>query len=268
MKQYDEGLGTVYERFMLQRFFESLLDANSIKTVLEVPLYGMTGISGINSAYFAERGCEVTLMDSSTEVVTGAFEAWQDIPWEKRPRIMHHQDIAALPFGSDSYDLVWNFAALWHLGDARGLLSEMARTSAQFVLIFVPNRRQIGYFLRKHVFDRGFFSDVHEEWNDAAEIIEFLQSFGFELREQGVLDVPPWPDTAFPIKKLFSRNSSINRKSTTDFWTWDIISYYSGKDPTLQKRVEKYTVLEDLPIPWRLKLPWAHHRYVLLAKNT
>ncbi len=48
-----EGLGTVYERFMLQRIFEQLHRSIGVRSLVEVPSFGMTGISGINSLWWA-----------------------------------------------------------------------------------------------------------------------------------------------------------------------------------------------------------------------
>ena len=45
-KSHDEGLGTVYERFVLNNFFDSLIDAFQIQNVLEVPIYGMNPVRG------------------------------------------------------------------------------------------------------------------------------------------------------------------------------------------------------------------------------
>jgi len=36
-RDFDEGLGTVYERFMLNSFFDSLVYSYQLKKVLEVP---------------------------------------------------------------------------------------------------------------------------------------------------------------------------------------------------------------------------------------
>jgi hypothetical protein len=47
-EDFDEGLGTTYERFILHRYFEKIQSTCSIESVLEVPSFGMTGISGIN----------------------------------------------------------------------------------------------------------------------------------------------------------------------------------------------------------------------------
>jgi hypothetical protein len=45
------------------------------------------------------------------------------------------------------------------------------------------------------------------------------------------------------------------------------MKYYSGKAPELKEKVEKLSFIENLPIHWRLKAIWAHHRYVIFQKN-
>ncbi len=73
-RNFDEGLGTVYERFILNGFFDSLIDSYPINNVLEVPIYGMTGLTGINSVRFADRGCKVTMVDTKRENVNEAID--------------------------------------------------------------------------------------------------------------------------------------------------------------------------------------------------
>jgi hypothetical protein len=63
LTDYNEGLGLVYERFVLNDFLLALRDEYNIGTVLEAPLYGMAGVSGINSVNLAQVGADVTLVD-------------------------------------------------------------------------------------------------------------------------------------------------------------------------------------------------------------
>ena len=79
---FDEGLGTVYERFILNDFFDLLIDSYEIDRVLEVPIYGMTGLTGINSVQFVRRGCRVTLVDSKEEKVNEALQIWKLLPYD------------------------------------------------------------------------------------------------------------------------------------------------------------------------------------------
>ena len=53
MTDYNEGLGLVYERFVLNDLLERLRRRYNVANVLEAPIYGMAGVSGINSVELA-----------------------------------------------------------------------------------------------------------------------------------------------------------------------------------------------------------------------
>ena len=53
LTDYNEGLGLVYERFVLNDFLDDLRRRQNIRSVLEAPLYGMAGVSGINDVMLA-----------------------------------------------------------------------------------------------------------------------------------------------------------------------------------------------------------------------
>jgi len=272
MKKYsNEGLGTVYERFMLNNFFDRLIDTYALKDVLEVPLHGMTGLTGINSFHFTERNCRITLVDSRKESVSEAIDLLTELPCTGKYSVLCRQNLHPLPFPDRSFDLVWNFSALWHLENAKSLLAEMARVSSNLVLVFVTNKMQMGYFLRKHFFEPGFFRTILEKWTEIERINSLLSRAGLNLVEQGVLDVPPWPDTCFPIGKIFEKikpraGKSADKAESKGFWTWDIMEHYLGRDTSLKKTIERLSFLEKLPIAWQLKALWAHHRYSLFSK--
>ncbi len=271
ISHFDEGLGTVYERFILNSFFDDLIGANSIDEVLEVPLYGMTGLTGINSVHFVNRGCNVTLVDPERENVDEALTLWNMLPYKRgQYKVLYHENISELPFVDGSFDLVWNFAALWHVKKAGQLLYEMARVSSNLILIVVPNKKQIGYLLRKHILDKEFFEGVDETWADIGKIVSMLASLDLKVKDQGVMDVPPWPDTCMPIGQMLEKlkiKKNRVRKGPNSQWTWDIMSYYLGKDCTLKKKVERFSFIEKMSIPWQFKALWAHHRYVIFSKK-
>jgi hypothetical protein len=267
---FDEGLGTVYERFILNDFFDLLIDSYAIDQVLEVPIYGMTGLTGINSVQFVRRGCKVTLVDSKEEKVKEALQIWKLLPYDGNYEVLYHEDLSRLPFRDASFKLVWNFAALWYVRQVESLLGEMARVSSNFVLIIVPNKKQIGYLLRKYLLDRKFFAGVDEKWVDTERISMALTSLGMKIKDQGILDIPPWPDTCFPIRKIFDKPSikgNSKRDKRNQFWTWDIMSYYLGRDQALKRKVERFSFLEKMWLPWQLKALWAHHQYLLFSKE-
>lgn len=270
-RNFDEGLGTVYERFMLNAFFDSLIEKYSPGNVLEVPLVGMTGLMGINSFHFASKGCRLTMADTGGDRLREAEELWSILPCDKAMRQLVGLDAdTALPFDDASFDLVWNFAALWHLEDAERMLREMARVTSNLVVVFMPNRSQIGYFLRKHLFDRSFFRKVDERWVDMDRISAVLRSSGMKDRGRGILDMPPWPDTCVPIKSVLRKlgiGKDGEKDDKTGRWEWDIVSYYVGRNPELRERVERWSFLENSHMPDWLKALWAHHRYVIFSKN-
>ncbi len=267
---FDEGLGTVYERFMLNRLFERLVGPCSIRKVLEVPIYGTTGLTGINSVHFAASGCKVTLVDPQKENVEEAARIWKLLPYDGSCDILCHSDLSHLPFADASFDLTWNFAALWHVAKPARLLAEMARVTSNLALIILPNRFQLGYPLRKYFLDRKFFNSVDERWADTALVRSTLAPLGLRLRDKGVVDVPPWPDTCLPVgrilEKLGIKRASL-RRGLERSWRWDIVRYYTGEDRTLKDRVGRFSFIETLPIPWQLKTPLAHHKYLLFSKN-
>jgi SAM-dependent methyltransferase len=265
LTDWNEGLGVVYERFVLNDYLDGIVDRHHVKTVLEAPLYGMAGVSGINSVRLVERGCDVTLVDSNAERLAGVAKIWERL--NLPVTLVHHQDFSHLAFEDNSFDLAWEWAGLWHLPDAGALLKELARVSRNLIFVAMPNNIQLGYLLRKYVIDRGFFPTVDEKWVRMGHIKQTLKVEGITFIDEGVLDVPPWPDTVMPaaevLKRLGISNKKLNRQFAGEGWTWNTMAYYLGEQPDLRERVMKYAWLDRVSLPWQLKTIWAHHRYVL-----
>jgi len=269
LTDYNEGLGVVYERFVLNDYLDHLLDEYTIRTVLEAPLYGMAGVTGINSVRLAQRGCQVTLVDCIADRLRGVERIWGELALPAR--FVLHDDFGRLPFEDNAFDLVWEWAGLWYLPDAEALLRELARVSRNLVFVAMPNSLQVGYLARKYLIDRQFFATVDERWVHMARIKRVLHAAGVRLVDQGVLDVPPWPDTVMPaaefLRRLGIRSRKLEAQFTGDSWTWSTIVYYLDQEPGLRDQIMRYAWLDRAPIPWQLKLIWAHHRYVLGAVN-
>jgi SAM-dependent methyltransferase len=265
LTDYNEGLGVVYERFVLNDYLEQLVDEYGIRTVLEAPLYGMAGVSGINSVQLAQRGCDVTLVDCVEERLNGVARIWREL--ELPAHFVLHQDFAHLPFEDNSFDLAWEWAGLWYLPDAETLLRELARVSRRLVFVAMPNSLQVGYLLRKYLIDRDFFNTVDERWVQMGRIKSVLRGVGVRFVDQGVLDVPPWPDTVMPAAEVLRRLGINSRRLEAQFsgdeWSWSTMAYYLDQEPDLYDRVIKYAWLDRASMPWQLKLVWAHHRYIL-----
>ncbi|MBX3010708.1 MAG: methyltransferase domain-containing protein [Caldilineaceae bacterium] len=268
LTDYNEGLGLVYERFVLNDFLDKLRQRYQVKSVLEAPLYGMAGVSGINDVIFAQQGVAVTMVDDNVERLQGVQRIWEEdlrlpVNLVYTPPDAWHQ----LPFADGSFDLTWQWAGLWYLHNPAGLLRELVRTSRDLVFVAMPNNLQVGYWLRKLVIDRDFFATHDEQWTDISRIRRILEIAGVDIIEQGVLDTPPWPDTVMPanevLKRLGIQSKQLETQFTGDNWQWSTMAYYLNQEPDLYERVIKYAWLDHAPLPWQLKAVWAHHRYLL-----
>jgi hypothetical protein len=277
LTDYNEGLGLVYERFVLNDFLLALRQEYGLDSVLEAPLFGMAGVSGINSVALAQAGAAVTLVDEHAERLAAVERIWGEL--DLAANFAHHTGWGELPFPDDAFDLAWNWAALWHLSDGspggtqrpEALLRELVRVSRRVVFVAMPNRVQVGYLLRKHVLERDFVDYVDEEWADIGRVRRVLEETGVRIVRQGVLDVPPWPDTVMPasevLERLGIRSKKLEGQFSGDSWQWSTMAYYLGQQPELYDRVMRYAWLDRAPIPWRLKAVWAHHRYVVGLKG-
>ncbi len=265
LHHYDEGLGLVYERFVLNDFLLRLQDRFGIGSVLEAPLFGMAGVSGINSVVLAQQGCRVTLVDDHPLRIGGVRRIWRELALSADMVLI--RDWARLPFPDHAFDLTWEWAGLWFLSDPEGLLRELVRVSRKVVFVAMPNRWQVGYLLRRYFLDRDFFQHVDESWADMKRVRRVLEDAGVRVVEAGVLDVPPWPDTVMParevLKRLGIRSQRLEARFSGEGWHWSTMDYYLGRAPDLYDRVMRYAWLDKAPLPWRLKAIWAHHRYLV-----
>lgn len=144
-----EGLGTTYERLILHRYFERLKSTYQIKNVLEAPSFGMTGISGINSMWWANESCSVTIADHSRERIDLIKKVWRELSLDgKLIYVQNLSDYSRLPFDDNAFDMGWNFVALWFVPDLNDFLKEVTRVNRKLVFICVPNSSNIFHMLR------------------------------------------------------------------------------------------------------------------------
>ena len=268
LTDYNEGLGLVYERFVLNDFLEQLRSRHAIESVLEAPLYGMAGVSGINDVMLARAGVHVTMVDDDAERVAGVRRIWQeDLRMAAETVLIPPTGWGALPFADHSFDLTWQWAGLWYIRNPADLLRELVRTSRNLVFVAMPNNIQVGYWMRKLVIDRDFFATHDEDWTDITRIRHILEDAGVTIFKEGVLDVPPWPDTVMPanevLKRLGIRSKALDEQFTGEGWQWSTMAWYMDQEPDLRARVMRYAWLDHAQLPWQAKAIWAHHRYLL-----
>jgi SAM-dependent methyltransferase len=269
LTDYNEGLGLVYERFVLNDFLLQVKGKYGFANVLEAPLYGMAGVSGINSVALAKIRTPVTLCDDNAERLAGVERIWGELGLPAS--FVCVDDWSHLPFPDKSFEFVWNWAALWWLSDPAALLRELVRVSNKLVFVAVPNPVQVGYQMRKRIVEPEFVKDIDERWTDIARIRIHLEALDVDIIDQGVLDTPPWPDTVMPaaqlLQKVGIRSKKLAGKFSGEGWRWSTMDYYLGRDVDLYPRVMKYAWLERLPLPWRIKQVWSHHRWLLGKKR-
>lgn len=269
LTDYNEGLGLVYERFVLNDFLLQIKGRYGFANAIEAPLFGMAGVSGINSVALARIKTPVTLVDDNAERLAGVQRIWGELGLPARFALVN--DWSRLPFPDNEFEFAWNWAAIWRLNNPGVFLSELVRVSNKLVFVAVPNPVQVGYQVRKHIVEPEFVNEVDERWTNIGMIRIVLEGLGVTILEQGVLDTPPWPDTVMPaaqlLRKVGIRSKQLEARFTGEGWRWSTMDYYLGKDPDLYQRVMKYAWLERLRLPWQIKQVWSHHRWVLGQKR-
>lgn len=264
-KNHHEGLGTTYERFILHNYFKRIKSKYSIQSVLEVPSFGMTGVSGINSMWWALEDTHVTVVDHSQERIDLIENVWRELSLSA-DYIHNSNDYERLLFKDNSFDMGWNFAALWFVPNLDKFLRELTRVSRKVIFICIPNRSNVFYLLRK-LSDKNSKS-LYEENINPAKIRKIMLKYNWQINEKGYLDIPPWPDIAMKkedlLKKIGLKRLSKKIK-TGDENHICILDYFSGKKKSMGKEILKYSFLENSPGVFQRI--WAHHQYFIFTPN-
>jgi len=239
-KDFDEGLGTVYERFRLNYIFDRLINNFEIKNVLEFPTHGMTGVDGINSVHFAKKNIDVTLVDYDENRVLKTRKNWELLRLSNSVKSIYvpKDNFINVDLKNESFDLTWNFAALWFFKDADKIINKMIDLSKKIVFISVNNKWQIGYPVRKYLLDKNFFieNDIYTDWVNIEKIKKIVRNRGLTIIEDSIFDVPPWPDTCLPIAEVKAKLGIKEKpqKNETE-WLWSMMAYFAGEDKDLEK---------------------------------
>lgn len=273
--QADTGLGTTYERWALNRLLTRLHAINNIRTVLEAPGDGMTGISGINSLILGLRGARVSLLLPGVEHAELAKKVWAYHAPEASLNVYDAWDGERLPFRRGIFDLAWNFNVMTRHPDPLALLYEMARVSRKYVLICLPNRFNYAFWLHRlhhrvagQPWDHGSIDLMQSKpW------LQMMRETGLHVRRIYWLDCPWWPDIVDPtemikdffpfVKRFAGRARSENRYC----WHYKELPYYRPATYSdVHQRMARLAYFENSSRTW-LKRRFAHHIAIFAEKG-
>jgi hypothetical protein len=183
-----EGLGSVYERVVLSRWFRDLARQQGYRSVME---YSCGITKGYDTITFIEQGLQAIVADPDAAAIEAGWK------FKERPRFTTLED-------APPADLVWNFAQV-QMNPA--LLDAMKPLARKHILIFVPNILNAGtpVHLTYHLLTRT--ACRHAERGSVrirtrGGLLQLLADHGIEVITSGYIDAPLIPDIAFSIREL------------------------------------------------------------------
>ena len=220
---YDEGMGTVYERIMINDYFRKLIKKYDIQSVFEGPSDGITGVRGVNSLIFAKNGKKVVYYTPSKVEEEKAKEIWKNIGKGVTAEIKQGEPLK-FPFEDDTFDLVWNFCIAEHFQDPIALVKEMKRVlkPGGMAMISVPVKYDLwGRFLFIGLLQKlGRYHYGYEISYTRGQFRSLLNQAGFKILDGEGYLIFPSPmralDYFFHIKKFKLGNRLI--KKVLDFF--------------------------------------------------
>ncbi|MHB8466277.1 MAG: NAD-dependent epimerase/dehydratase family protein [Acidimicrobiales bacterium] len=262
----DEGLGTVYERFGLDDILEGARRRTAATSVLHAPAFGMMGIPGLDAALLAQRGVRVGVADTDAERLEAVVGLWERLGLAVEPHLLA-TDPAQWPEDLGSrYDLVFSFAALWWFEDPWQVVRAQARWADRALVTSVPNKN-VFMRMRAAFWHRRLFDELNEDALDTDRLAALAPSLGMRVVDQGLFDLPPFPDTSVPLAKVLRAFRGRTEASDDSAWAWSILPYLEGEADDLPGRIERIGAFER-HFPRVLAPAWAHHRYVVMERGT
>ncbi len=270
----DVGLGTTYERWSLNRALERLRQQLGIRSVLEGPGDGISGIAGINSLILARGGARVTVVLRSQAQTDLARQIWAIHGCKDRVSFYVASDLE-LPILPNRFDLVWNFNVMPSLVNPSITLDSITAAAARYVLVVVPNRANYSFWLH-----RLHHRVAHQEWDhgpihllDPKPWQKMFEQRSFVVREVFLIDIPWWPDIVDRrqlIRDLIPFLSRwISRAKPGDGYMWaaDNLPYLDPERYAhVHRHMERLSFIERSQWNW-LKTRFAHHVGILAEKT-
>jgi SAM-dependent methyltransferase len=265
-RDMDEGIGTVYERVLIDEFLRRLQITHSIQNVLESPADGVTGVPGVMSLEFARNSGTVALTNPVPRMLDCARQAWERGEIADRVKLVHCE-VDATPFDDNSFDLVWNYCMFERFSDPSALVSEMKRVSRRYIMIMTQNSYNFGTPFHKiyHAMSGMEWDHGYNRQMTMAAIRRAVVDQGLQIEEEGEIDIPPWLDTwDMPLRGAMKQILAMVGKK----WEWKIdsetVSSANGQ-PSSSKMINFFRGVE-LNLPQWFRRYQAHHLYVLARK--
>ncbi len=267
--QPDEGLGSSYERIIIHNRIMEIIKRYNIKTILEAPSFGFTGLSGINSMGFAKQGLQVSLVDHNKERLNLIKDVWDK---SQLPLKSYYTDsYSSLGLADKEYDLSWNFSALWFVEDLASFLSELDRLTKKIIILAVPNTNGLGYLSQKYLGKEDLNKYLIEANIKHKNFHKIMTNLGWKQVAWDYFDCPPWPDIGMAkedfLKKLKLSFLTKFLKESESKEDLTILDYWNDKNPNFAKQMLKFYWLEKYA-PKVLKFFWAHHKFYVYKKKT
>ena len=199
----DEGLGTVYERFALDRVLTTAMACSGSSSVLHAPAFGMMGIPGLDAVMLARRGARVGLLDFDAERLQAVRAVWESLGLNIETHLVDGPDPRTWPdqLEGEPYDLVFSFAALWWFSDPDAVVAAQTRWARRAVVCAVPNKN-VFMRMRAALWHRSLFTELNAAALDIPALDESARRRGWAPVLEGLFDLPPFPDTSVPLAKL------------------------------------------------------------------
>lgn len=255
----DEGLGSSYERVIINRKLDAIRRHFGVESALESPSFGFTGLSGINSVDMAQRGCAVTLTDHDEERLELIRQVWSDLGLPLNAAFT--PNYVSLPFDDNAFDMSWNFSALWFAEDLDAALAELSRVTRKVIVLCVPNRSGLGYISQKLQGAEDLAKLLHEEHIMPRRFIPAMRAQGWRLLDWSFIDCPPWPDIGMHKEKLLRKMGLgfLVKEQSEPKTPLTIMDHYRGDDPGFPNAMLRHAWFER-SAPDFIKRYWAHHR--------
>ena len=253
-----EGSGVDYERYAMNLLFKKFVNDYKINSVLELPAKGEKAMPSIYSLNFAQHGCDVTLVNHEKK----SEWAWEKLGYDVK--YQNEKNLSKTSLKDNSFDLVWNFMFLSQFEDKDSLINEMIRLSKKYVFFVAVNRFNVGFFSHRavHKIFREPWTHGDVNYMNPFYVKKIFEKNNLKIKDIGIVDAPPWPDS------LGIRDMKLHRKKVDlTKIDWDSRTINWMKEEKYPNKFRFYYAIENLPLPWILKLPYAHLFYVIGEKE-